>query len=331
MNNYALIVNTESVFYSHRQTLYNVLAKKGSVHVYFGRSRLNLFWSVRALVNCILVSYTKIFISTPAVVIAMSLLPKYLKRRVVVLITGMGTLYQKGGFSRAFLLWVFRRYVKYSHFVVQNSDDLRLLKNLGGSVSLFRGSGVKWRDYRGPLDNPDVNFLLASRLLKSKGVMHYIEAAEQVMSNYNSVKFYVVGKFDIDNSASISVEEFELLQTSNCTYLGAISNEKLLALMAEKIDFCVLPSEREGMSKFLLEAISMGIPTITSYTPGGIDLIELGLSYGTSYGDVTELTLLFEELVQKKSDECLMNVSIHSEVRHLFDDVAFEKFILGLL
>lgn len=330
---FAIVVNRQEVFLSHRQVLYSALESSDIVDVYNKHNKMDYLWIINAYISCIFKPYRKIFISTPIAILAMSLLPSVTKKKTVVLITGLGTMYQKGGVLKSLLMSSIRSYRRHSHFVVQNTDDLLILRQMGCDVSLFRGSGVKWQDYRAPLKSSESSFLLATRLLKSKGVMDYVRAAEDASVKYPESKFFIVGDYDSNHPASISEQDFRILMSSGCIYLGRMPNTELLTLIRTEIDYCVLPSEREGMSKFLLESISMGIPVITCRTPGGRDLINLGLAYGVEYGDHQQLASLFVRLIKdsKSVRESKISELSHASVKDKFDNEAFKKFILDLI
>lgn len=169
-----------------------------------------------------------------------------------------------------------------SHSVVQNSDDEKVLLKLGliqaSRTTLIRGSGVDTKQfYYEPevtTDRPVV--LFASRLLKDKGILEFIEAARTLKDTMTTARFVVVGTSDEANPASID---------------PAILNESvangIVEWWGQRDDMCdvfkqshivCLPSYREGLPKVLLEAAACGRPIVTTDVPGCREVVVDGIN-----------------------------------------------------
>ncbi|WP_405374918.1 glycosyltransferase family 4 protein [Pseudobutyrivibrio sp.] len=140
------------------------------------------------------------------------------------------------------------------------------------------GSGIDLEKYNyAPLKNTDV-FLFASRLLLTKGIRTFLEAAKRIKREYPLARFLVAGSID-SNPDSISKNELETaVSEGTIEYLGHVSN------MKEKLEQCsvfVLPSYyREGVPHAVLEAMSVGRAIITCNTPGCKDTISAPDEHG---------------------------------------------------
>ena len=171
---------------------------------------------------------------------------------------------------------------KSSKVFFQNFDDLQLFKDLKlmnqtVPAIVVNGSGVD-TDYFNltPLPKDSNNnvlpsFLLVARLLKDKGVLEYIEAAKIVKSKYPDAKFNLVGWID-ENPAAISKKSLDQwIDEGIIKYWGKLDDVRPAVSACSAF---VLPSYREGTSRAVLEAMSMGRPIITTDAPGCHDTVE---------------------------------------------------------
>ncbi len=166
--------------------------------------------------------------------------------------------------------------------VFQNDADLqqvikkRIIKK--SQAYLIPSSGVnlqkfKYIDKSKKQDN-SINVLMASRLLRAKGVMEYIEAGEK-FSKISTINFYLAGEPDFGNPSAISEAELDSIKNSSSTeYLGHIED---MAELYEKIDIFVLPTfYGEGVPKSLIEAGASGCVLITTDYPGCKEVVKHG-------------------------------------------------------
>ena len=158
----------------------------------------------------------------------------------------------------------------------QNPDDLKLFNQLNlinskNHTVVINGSGVDVSDFN-VVDFPKdtdgkikPSFLLVARLLKDKGIVEYVEAAKLVKQKYPQAEFHLVGWID-ENPATIDQSQLDEWVSSNVIqYWGKL--EDVRPAIAESSVY-VLPSYREGTSRSVLEAMSMGRPIITTDAPG---------------------------------------------------------------
>lgn len=158
----------------------------------------------------------------------------------------------------------------------QNPDDLKLFNQLNlinskNHTVVINGSGVDVSDFNVvdfPKDTEGAikpSFLLVARLLKDKGIVEYVEAAKLVKQKHPQAEFHLVGWID-ENPAAIDQSQLDEWVSSNVIhYWGKL--EDVRPAIAESSVY-VLPSYREGTSRSVLEAMSMGRPIITTDAPG---------------------------------------------------------------
>jgi glycosyltransferase involved in cell wall biosynthesis len=115
-----------------------------------------------------------------------------------------------------------------------------------------------------------VVFILVARLVKSKGVAEYLEAASLVKKKHENAVFLLVGPRESEGIEAVSERLLEK-HADSVRYLGRRSDvPQLLALS----DVFVLPTYyREGVPRVLLEAGAMGLPLITTDMPGCRDVV----------------------------------------------------------
>lgn len=194
-------------------------------------------------------------------------------------ISGLGTLFIKKSFSTkiAKLLYRFSQR-KASKIFFQNEDDLNLFienKLVDRSrTQLIPGSGVDTCRFIPNEDSKEdggFQFLFIGRLIYDKGIREYIEAVKLLKRKYSNTIFNVLGPLYENNASAISKETLDSwIENGEIVYLGQTDYvEKVMKI----VDCIVLPSYREGLSKVLIEASSMGLPIVTTDVPGCRDVI----------------------------------------------------------
>jgi glycosyltransferase involved in cell wall biosynthesis len=177
----------------------------------------------------------------------------------------------------------------------QNEDDKRLFINhkivSHGKTLVVPGSGVDTQYYSQDRINKkiineakkelkhkpnQIVILMASRMLYDKGIAELVECSSRIKEKKPEVRFILAGPLDTGNPAHIPLQVIEKWEEENkIEYLGRRQDIRELIAMS---DIVVLPSYREGKPRFLLEAMSMGKPIITTDVPGCRDTVENGLN-----------------------------------------------------
>jgi len=198
---------------------------------------------------------------------------------VVIAISGMGFLFTSKNniffsFLSRIILILIRKIVtkNNSKIIFQNRYDQALIlkdkKSLLKKSVLIQGVGVKVnnKSYQEEAVRKEISVVMASRLLKDKGVIEFFEAAEIISDIRGDVKFTVAGDIDLGNPNSLTQLEFDDMRKHKfINFLGHVSDmDKLF----EESNIVVLPSYREGFPKVLMEAASNSKPSITADVPG---------------------------------------------------------------
>ena len=168
---------------------------------------------------------------------------------------------------------------------MQNHDDLKLFTEMnmlpaGVPAHVTAGSGVNMDEFaHAPLDNDQaiasghIRFVLVSRLLISKGVRVFAEAARRIKQLFPHAEFHLVGPFDPNPNR---VEEHEVQQWVNEGTLIHHGMVKDIAALLKRMHVFVLPTwYREGVPHATLEALATGRPIITTNSVGARECVKL--------------------------------------------------------
>ena len=203
--------------------------------------------------------------------------------KVVIAITGLGyTFIQEGMIAqfRRFLLTLLYKAslnTKKVHLIFQNHDDrkeiLEIVNNRDIKYSLIPGSGVNLSSFpyteETIYDKPKV--LMIGRLLKDKGILEFVEAANILKNREIKSEFIAIGEIDEGNPASLDGKSLKKISSLNLVnFKGYVKD---VAKEIKESNIVVLPSYREGFPKALIEASSIGRALIACDVPGSREAV----------------------------------------------------------
>jgi glycosyltransferase involved in cell wall biosynthesis len=133
---------------------------------------------------------------------------------------------------------------------------------------LIPGSGVDTTEFvpASFVARPVPKVVLASRLLYTKGVGEFVEAAEILRRRGVRAELILVGEPDPDNPASVPRQQLERWAADGVVEWWGRRQD--MAEVFAAVDIACLPSYTEGMPKVLLEAAASGLPLIATDIPG---------------------------------------------------------------
>jgi glycosyltransferase involved in cell wall biosynthesis len=134
------------------------------------------------------------------------------------------------------------------------------------------------------------------RLHRDKGLEHLVRAFQQVINRWRHARLWLVGAGPDRGNLVDLVHVLDL--RGKVVLPGLFSDAEAILTAA---DVFVLPSQQEGMSISLLEAMGMGLPAIASDIPGNRAAIrheEHGLL--TPYGDPAALAQAINRLLEHR-------------------------------
>ncbi len=199
-------------------------------------------------------------------------------------INGLGYTFQTNSILSFLVKKLYRIGLKNSTKVFfQNKDDKaffiqkKIIKE--NKTELVPGSGVNTAEFV-PVENKSANFtfLLCARLLIEKGVIEYLNAAEILKKKYSNVAFKLIGKKVKHPSA---VDESIINRYHNEGVINYIGETDEINRELSNVHVLVNPSSYlEGIPKISLEALSKGLPIITTDSVGckeTVDHMENGI------------------------------------------------------
>jgi glycosyltransferase involved in cell wall biosynthesis len=208
-------------------------------------------------------------------------------RGVVNAVSGLGVLFS--GKDMGLMAKGVLSILRFSHHrdnlkvIFQNQEDegLFLQYNIVNTsqIVFIKGSGVDLNvfKYVPEQDSSTLKVVFAARMVKEKGVVELIEAAEELREDYEGrLEFWLCGRLAANEDA-ISKEELE----SRCDgkyikWLGFCDNMRSILEQSHIIAF---PSYyREGVPKSLIDACAVGRPVVTTNSIGCKDVVDDGIN-----------------------------------------------------
>ena len=278
-------VHIATTYTTHR----NQFASLGFIvhDLYFQRNGSNILSLLSSTLNILRV-YLKVkpdivhLISILPVLLGGSILGFFDSAKLVFSVSGLGhTFIDKTLFGRLrkfVVCFVYRLALRSAsgRIIVQNITDQNIISSLSGvdknAITVLPGSGVDLSLYSPSMikDSPP-SVIMASRLLKTKGVYEYLEAVRILQEREVVATFYLAGSLDSSNPASLTQKDINLIfSRSAVKFLGFRSD---LYNIFPKSSIVVLPSYLEGFPKVLCEASACGCAIVTTDVPGCRDAV----------------------------------------------------------
>ena len=159
---------------------------------------------------------------------------------------------------------------KFNGIYVETATMKRSLYDIGlNNVIILRNfkdiNPIKKEDLQMNVVKP-LSVCTFSRVMKEKGIEDLIAVSKLLPSNYT---LDIYGEIKEDKYRNINFNE------SGITYHGVVSSEQVLKTLIE-YDLLLLPSYREGYPGIIIEAMSVGIPCVSTYAGGIPEIVEDG-------------------------------------------------------
>ena len=195
----------------------------------------------------------------------------------VAVVTGLGYSFAKKNWLYKLVRLMYKTALKKTEEVwFLNNEDAKLFISEHivdiKRMKVLPGEGVN-TDYFSPAENKGLEpsrrftFLMSTRLLKSKGIGVYTDAARIIKHKGYEVDFELIGFFEKHHPDSIA--EDDLLKWEQEGLVRYHGFAKDVRPYLRNADCFVFPSfYNEGVPRCLMEAAAMELPIITSYNRG---------------------------------------------------------------
>lgn len=203
----------------------------------------------------------------------------------VIMKGGLGTTAVEGGILNAIARTVIRYGIRAgvssrATLVVQNDHeriDLARSRTATARTTLVQGSGVDCVRFAPvPEPPPPIQVVLPARMLHSKGVGDFVEAARVIAARGIRARFVLAGATDPGNATGVSERQLRQWHDEGIVeWLGHCDD--MPALLARSHIVC-LPSRGEGLPRALTEAAAAGLPIVTCDVPGCRDVVQHGVN-----------------------------------------------------
>lgn len=228
----------------------------------------------------------------------------------VALITGLGYVYAKGGILSKVVSYLFRwslTNAKKVWFLNQENALFFERKSIvpKQKIQVLPGEGIHTERFKpaGEVDTRIFTFIMISRLLWSKGVGIYAEAANHLLSKGIQARFLLLGKAERIHPDNVSFEQVQKWQNSGLLeYLGESDD---VPDYLSKADCFVLPTYyEEGAPRSIMEAASMELPVIASRHVGCNLLVDDGSNgFLCNPKDPQDLALKMEKMIHLSAED----------------------------
>lgn len=248
-------------------------------------------------------------------------------------ITGLGTVFQKDGLLKDFIIFLYRQALKSARSVLfENVSNLNTFVENSIITSkqavLLNGAGVNIEQFNFdqlPKQN-GVSFIFLGRIMKEKGVDELFAVAQRIVREYPDTQFHVLGYYEENYKDTV-----EKLHEQGVINFHGMQEDVKPYIQASHC--CILPSYHEGMSNTLLEAASMGRPLITSNINGCKEAVIDGESgYLCNVRDGEDLYLKVKQFIELPYEKkAQMGVISRKHIENNFNRERVVEKVISLL
>jgi len=121
----------------------------------------------------------------------------------------------------------------------------------------------------------DFVFGFVGRVVKDKGIEELVDAFKKLEKDFSHIKLLLVGEYEKNSNPLKQSIKDEIKNNPNIITVGFQSE---IRAFLKKMDIFILPSYREGFGVSLIEALSMGIPVISTNITGCNEIIQDGIN-----------------------------------------------------
>ena len=199
------------------------------------------------------------------------------------------------------------------HLVSENQCEI--IKGVGVDISYFTDTPISTK----------ASFLMIARLLRTKGVLEYAEAARRIRKTNSNAIFKLLG-----NEGTLTINDLqEYIDSGDIIYLGTTNDVR--PYLADSTCF-ILPSYREGLSMSIMEALACGRPVITSNVSGCRDIvIDCYNGYLSKARDVDSLVSCINKILTNKEQTKILGKNARIYAVQNLDSNKINKQLISMI
>lgn len=253
---------------------------------------------------------------------------------------GMGYAFTASGARGQALRMVVRFFLRSllnprrSKVVFENEEDLAecvaARSARAADAVLIPGAGVDTARFvpaAPPVGMPVV--VMGSRMLRDKGVTEFVQAALALRTKGVAARFVLAGMPDVGNPSAVPLAQLQRWRDEGAVeWIGHCDD---MAGLLQKSHLACLPSYREGLPKFLLEAMACGLAVVSTDATGCRQAVEQGKTgLLVPPRDVGALTEALERLLRNRQERESMGQAGRERAQRLFDSQRVIRDTLAL-
>ena len=256
----------------------------------------------------------------------------FFRKKIINNFSGLGYLYVNNSIKIKIIRFTFELMLKlFSNknfiYIFENKRDLKYFvnKKILNSSNCFNINGVgvnteKFKFLKKKFTNI-YTVTMVARIEKSKGVYEYLQVV-RLLENSSKYKFNLIGKIPEDEDIKL-IELLQECKNQKNFYYSPWTDD--IVNIYNLTNIAVLTSHMEGMSVFLMEALSCGLPIVATKIPSNKEIVKDNLN-----GYLVPLYSP-EEIINKldlitENYEKYLNMSVNS--RKICEKKFDEKIIL---
>lgn len=202
-------------------------------------------------------------------------------------------------------------------------DKIFVLPNFVFKPSTLENAIYENREvFTSRIDKP-IRITYLGNIIESKGIFDLIEAVKILLSKGYNILLQIAGKIGKDSITGKSEKETEILISSNIKdyplnfkFIGQVlGNERFILL--KNTDIFVFPSHNEGQPLVILEAMSCGLPIVSTKDCGVIDETVIDGYNG----------ILVEKRNIEQLAKAIETLIIYPEIRKTMGENSYRRYI----
>lgn len=170
------------------------------------------------------------------------------------------------------------------HLLLLNESNVQIVKSLRlcdeHKIEFLEGGEGVDLDFYKFYDNQSetTSFLFIARLIEEKGYKDFVDAAKIVKKQFQSVRFQVIGSFDLKYPLAVTQDQVRKdVQDNIIEFLGTTTDMRSFYRKPGYV-ICIPSYYSEGLNRSLMEGCSVGKPIITTDHPGCREMVVDGVN-----------------------------------------------------